>query len=141
MIEPWWAKYVGIPYLDRGRDARQGLDCWGLVRWVYLQEQGLALPSLHEHDGHESIRALLRRHVVDFVKLEGPQPFAIPLISSTITVMHVGVLIDERRMLHTVQGRDACIELVHPYRHKLQGYYLPLAAHQPLGAETLGDAA
>lgn len=120
----WWAKYVGIPYLDKGR-TDQGCDCWGLVRLVYAQELGIYLPSWHTHDGLESIRGMLKQFLPQYRKLEGPDPFSIALFSSSVTAMHVGVMVDAGRMLHTTQGKDACLENTYLYRFKLLGYYVP----------------
>jgi cell wall-associated NlpC family hydrolase len=44
---PRWANdFAGLRYLDRGRDPRVGLDCWGLVRAVYRARRGVELPDL-----------------------------------------------------------------------------------------------
>jgi len=36
--------FVGIPHADLGRD-RAGCDCYGLLRIVYAEDLGIALPS------------------------------------------------------------------------------------------------
>ena len=41
---PGWAnEYVGIPWRWRGV-GRDGLDCYGLLRLVYAEQMGIALP-------------------------------------------------------------------------------------------------
>jgi len=42
----WATKYIGLPYAPGGRDADKGLDCFGLLRLVYKQEQGIEIPDL-----------------------------------------------------------------------------------------------
>jgi len=43
MIPVWAGDYVGIPFVDLGRD-RDGCDCWGLVRMILAERAGLVLP-------------------------------------------------------------------------------------------------
>lgn len=52
----WSAKYVGIPYLDNGRSSLKGLDCWGLIRLVFLDERNIELPSYGEISTSELLR-------------------------------------------------------------------------------------
>lgn len=43
----WVAKYVGIPFLECGRD-RAGVDCWGLLALVMREQFHVAVPSYAE---------------------------------------------------------------------------------------------
>ena len=43
LIPAWAGDYVGIPFVDLGRD-RGGCDCWGLVRLILAERAGVALP-------------------------------------------------------------------------------------------------
>lgn len=40
----WLNKYVGIPYVNGGRDL-SGVDCYGLIKLVYENEYGELLPD------------------------------------------------------------------------------------------------
>lgn len=44
---PWVNDYIGIPYVDGGRD-RDGVDCYGLVRLVLAERRGILLPDYSE---------------------------------------------------------------------------------------------
>ncbi len=53
----WSQHYLGIPWRTGGRDVRTGLDCWGLLRYIYqkaynieLSEHAAALGTLASND-------------------------------------------------------------------------------------------
>ena len=56
MTPLWTKKYAGIDFKDRGRSRGEGVDCWGLVRLIYLEEFGVELPDLSSC--YESIKDL-----------------------------------------------------------------------------------
>jgi cell wall-associated NlpC family hydrolase len=41
----WTEQFLGIPFLLGGRDPSKGLDCWGLLREVYLKVLNIQLPN------------------------------------------------------------------------------------------------
>ena len=100
----WWAKYVGVPFLDRGRDMA-GLDCWGLVCLIYAQELGIDLP----HYGEVSAKDLLRvarsigKGQESWEPTNDPAAFDVVVMRlyDRAWVGHVGVMVDARTMIHT----------------------------------------
>lgn len=47
MIPDWASEYIGIPWKDKGRD-HDGCDCYGLLRLVKGEKEGVWIPSLVE---------------------------------------------------------------------------------------------
>lgn len=107
----WAIPYVGIPFADGGRD-RAGCDCWGLVRLVYAEVLGIDLPSYGEIAARDVIAAT--RQIRDasaaspWVPVAGPaQPMDVLVMTGR--PMHVGVMLDARRVLHVAAETDAVI--------------------------------
>ncbi|WP_285906774.1 NlpC/P60 family protein [Pseudodesulfovibrio pelocollis] len=48
MLPAWINDYVGIPFVEDGRDLARdgGLDCWGLVRLALMKQAGIVIPEL-----------------------------------------------------------------------------------------------
>lgn len=121
----WWEKYIGLPFSDMGRGP-DSYDCWGLVRLVYASELGVHLPSWSAHNGirdKEIVAEELTEAHKLFQKIEEPEPFSLVLMSSTLTVLHVGIAVSDQMMLHTVKGKDACLECWKAYENQLKGFY------------------
>jgi cell wall-associated NlpC family hydrolase len=118
----WASKYVGIPYLNKGRDF-SSVDCWGLVRLVYSYELGIELPQYGEVSSDNL--AKVHRKVAEVSEYEEWKPVLTEDIETfDVCVMraagkrlvcHVGIVVDKKRILH-VENRinSAIVELRDP---------------------------
>lgn len=116
MLAEWAARYVGIPWLDGGRDAA-GCDCWGLMRLVYRDVFAIDLPSHRE--GYESaadareVAALLAAKMLpsEWRPVKGSKMPGDGLLFRLLgEPCHVGVYVADGRFLHVRPRADACIE-------------------------------
>lgn len=130
----WAAAYIGMPFVERGRDAH-GVDCWGLVRLVYEREFGLVLPSYTENyvtiTDAEEIHLIVEHERARPVWSEVPLAAALDGDVLVIRLLgrpiHVGVVVDAPWFLHVTQGINTTLErwdqpiwarrLVGCYRH------------------------
>jgi cell wall-associated NlpC family hydrolase len=127
MTQPpsWAAAYVGIPFLDLGRD-RTGCDCWGLARLVLAEQAGVRLPSLATGYGSEAnaggvgdaIEAERRSGAWDQIDAGNEQPFDVVEMSGAARVpgfgwvfgpLHVGVVVTSGWLLHVERGTAAVL--------------------------------
>ena len=116
----WVEKYVGIPFVDGGRNI-EGLDCWGLVRLVYETECGILLPSYGEISAEElndvahEIGGESRKE--PWHPVTNPRLFDVGVMHRRVTPVHVGLVaaIDPVRILHIERATHAVfIEATHP---------------------------
>jgi cell wall-associated NlpC family hydrolase len=116
--------YVGIPFVDGGRDMA-GCDCWGLVRLVHFREAGIELPSYGEiaaADLLATARAMRDGAISEpWTKVTGAARRAMDVVlmrrlgDSGRAPVHVGIMVDARRMLHIVRAADShTVPLDHP---------------------------
>lgn len=128
MIAAWANAYIGIPYVDRGRD-RVGCDCWGLVRLVLMEQFAIALESLHEDypssaDTGATAR-LIAGHLSPWIpvktpdwQVSSPQAGDGILMRRMMRDCHTGIFVGPRHFIHAEekigvvlaelgQGRDA----------------------------------
>lgn len=124
----WWSGYVGLPFESRGRGPH-AYDCWGLVRAVYLDRLGVDLPSYGEISATDLARVARK---MEDSKNDGwvpcgPEPLAVVLMTTSATgrrISHVGVMVDENRVLHIMR---TTLAVVVPVRHysvsgRIEGY-------------------
>jgi len=84
-------KYVGLTYDD--------LNCWGLVKAIYLDELGIDLPDIPiQMDERGNWVEVELEHELDL------------LLFDTVDGPHVGLCIGEGRMIHSDKHNGVVIE-------------------------------
>lgn len=103
MLAPWAAEYVGIPYRFGGL-ARDGADCWGLVRLVLAEKFGKELPAFARQESQEELSRIAdeARATLGAESVEMAEPGDILLLSILGLPSHVGVVVGDGYMLHTL---------------------------------------
>jgi len=123
----WHNKYIGIPFLDKGRDT-DGIDCWGLVRLVYKQEYNIDLPNFstdYEADDAERMKDLLAQYKEGWEKLDAPTEGCIVLFNILGVESHMGIAVSSTHFLHARDRYDSAIESFDSvgWRNRITGYY------------------
>jgi len=130
---PWIESYVGLPWRPRGRD-RGGVDCWGLVRLVYAEQLGIALPlwdTIGPDDRIDATRTIRREtagrqwqeippteaRLLDFVVMRGA-PLHIGLMASG-----GGAHTPRAAVLHIMDGGAATVQPLSQLAHRVAGFY------------------
>lgn len=96
----WSDKYIGQPWRDGGRHDAPGLeggvDCWGLLRWVYAAELNVLLPSWREAyataDDGALAAGLIDAHRQDWSLVAEQRPFDAVLMRKGPHACHVGIV-------------------------------------------------
>ena len=117
------AAVIGIPFVDRGRD-RRGLDCWGLVKLLYWECFGLALPDgPYSCQEPEAAAGALRLGAQGWreVPLGRERPGDVLLTRPC----HTGVVLMPGKMLHCCEGQHTVLEryLTPLWRQRILGIY------------------
>ena len=109
-----FTRFLGLPYADRGR-TRAGLDCWGLVRIVYLEAFGIDLPS-YDYEGSKARREIDRLIAVesrkDWVEVfpSAERPGDLVIMEPGRFRCHTGIVAVPGLVLHIEDGMCSAIE-------------------------------
>lgn len=127
MTQPpaWVSRYVGIPYIDRGRGP-DAYDCWGLVRLIMAERFGVELPRFDElyWTDLSYCRELGRRVDAtaqgfdcvwlnrgnELPPLDQLRPGDVLLMRLSGSPVHVGVIASTPWFVHTEVAQDSCVD-------------------------------
>lgn len=124
----WPGRYVGIPFLDKGRD-RAGIDCWGLAKLIYQEELSIILPTFDGYsDGSDpsQIEPLTTMGLADlWEEVDNPREFDGIVIRLAGHPVHIGVMINPGEFIHSLKGRDVAIDRVENmiWKKRIHGIY------------------
>lgn len=123
----WQNKYIGIPFLDKGRDTN-GIDCWGLTRLVYKQEYNIDLPNFgtdYEANDTERMQDLLAQYKEGWEKIDTPVEGCIVLFNIFGVESHMGIAISDTHFLHAREKYTSAIEAFDSvaWRNRITGFY------------------
>ena len=106
--------YVGIPYLNRGRD-RDGCDCWGLVQLWHKEQLDVEVPdylwAYTSAEDHGSVADAINEHKVQWLKVEDKPQYGDVLVFNILgQPIHVGIMLEGDDFLHAFQNTQSCLE-------------------------------
>lgn len=110
--------FVGLPWADRGRDPRTGVDCWGLACAAYAGAMHITLPSysdeyraMPERDRAE-LQRLIDKHRGEWRQIDVGQERGGDLIILRVAgaACHIGVVAQPGMMLTIRRGQSSAIE-------------------------------
>lgn len=104
--------YINLPYKPNGR-ARDGIDCYGLVRLVQKEQFGIDLPSFetdYSIDDNARLEELINQYKEGWVKVESPEAGDVVLFKVLGYEQHIGIAVSREAFLHVREGMDSVIE-------------------------------
>lgn len=113
----WTRNYIGIEFKPRGRD-RSGLDCWGLLRLVMMEQYQIELPEFLDYTDstdQQQIGPLIRENIGEWWSIQQGKeiPSDVALFRIGKEPAHVGIVVAPSHMLHVSSGACSCIESYH----------------------------
>ena len=124
----WVNKYVGIPYKSKGTSINEGLDCLSLVELIYKEKFNIHLPfneHLETENNLETVGCAISKEKQKWIKLDGPENFCVVLLKICNFPVHMGIVLDDNHMLHSLKGHNSAIERFDSFKWKnrIDGFY------------------
>ena len=124
-----WAGLVGVPFVNGGRNAITGLDCWGLVLEVF-ERYGAPVPDFAVDSFAYHIIDALAGEAVESRKweevyrpLDEDAPLVVLMRMHPILITHAGVLIQRDKIIHTTAGTGVIMSKASALKSRIAGYY------------------
>lgn len=125
----WVQEYIGIPFVSGGRD-RRGLDCYGLIRLVLMEQYGCKLPLLDgKYDNalnfYDTSPLFFQQLPILTEKIAGPQERALALLEMHQLPCHLGLFCGGESIIHSRAGVGVVAERLDSRRlpGKIVGWY------------------
>ena len=125
----WLNKYIGIPYVDKGRDF-SGVDCYGLIYLIYRTEFNIPLPHYLDaypsaNDKWAASKAVSKGLTEGWEKVKIPQFGDMLILNILGRPWHCGMMISLTRFIHAPIHHLVSMErLNNPiWTQRINGFY------------------
>jgi len=130
-------KYLGIKYIDNGRDPKIGLDCWGISCCIVNDIFKVVMPD------PEYRKFSLLRHKEDIVRNHNMSHWVNLVIGQPIfgdfvlinalknLPIHVGIYMKSGRFIHAISGMGVVLGEIELWQNKIEGIYRLKEKHTP----------
>lgn len=119
---------IGLPFVDGGRSADTGFDCWGLAREVY-RRYGIDLPDYRISAlNTKKISEQMAEDKPAWIKVSDPLPvpcLVVIQLSCDSWANHVGVHIGNGLFIHAYRNTGVVIDRLKRWRSSIVGFYVP----------------
>lgn len=127
MDVPFWVcKFIGIPYKAKGNTVL-GADCFGIVELVYNYQFKILLPTYIHVDTEdlEVTKQVIKDNKTGWVKLDKPEDNCVVLLNVAGYPVHMGLVLNERVMLHSLKGHNSALEYYNgaKWKNRIEGFY------------------
>lgn len=122
-------KYVGIDYIDNGRNPNIGLDCWGLIMCIMEDLFGVIVPDLNYR------KFSLLRHKNSIIKNYDMSTWVDPVdkkyrLGDLMLIcpienlpIHAGIYLIGEQFIHAVSGQGVITSDTVKWKSQIEGYY------------------
>jgi len=130
-----YADLIGVPFLNQGRDIKNGLDCYGLVKEVFARCDKEIGEYWCDAYNKEYINKVLRQAVSTTswkeIDYQNGEPIPVPALvalrfnSPPGIVNHTAVYIGNGLMIHTRERIGVCVDRIDSpmWRKQIVGIY------------------
>jgi|TARA_Y100001963_G_C6735054_1_gene425956 cell wall-associated NlpC family hydrolase len=119
---PWYSKYLGLPYIHLGDNPKTGIDCFNLCRLIYKEQLNIDIPydtadwcNIVDEDWYSKThdRPFERGSTAAFgwEKVKTPEKFNVITMSIGVTNVtnHCALYIGNNRMIQTMIDKKSWI--------------------------------
>lgn len=129
-----YSDLIGVPFANRGRDIRTGLDCYGLVQEVF-RRYGHNIPEyVADFDDREKVDALIRQKSAiqsNWRRIEKGEELPVPCLMAIRFgvpkgfINHTGCYIGDGQFIHIRANIGVCVDRINSpaWRHLIEGFY------------------
>ena len=110
-MKHWALEYIGIKWVNGGRDIKTGVDCWGLLCHIYKIHYGISLPLFIGVDATDNLTVsrMIDDKKSQWLEIKSPVEGCAVAMSKNKALHHVGIFVCGM-VLHSLDENGVCAQ-------------------------------